>query len=67
MFLLLLLACGEPCPTEPLSASAWCGDDGAACPALADLSRGCIGSHTAQDCVVGGTTYTVTGGDDAAR
>ncbi len=62
---LAALGCGQPCPTRPLAESSYCSDDG--CTRLSELSMGCIGSHTEQECDVGGATFVVTGGDDAAR
>lgn len=67
---LLLAACGaqttSPCLAGALSESSYCGDSGEDCIALADLSQGCIGSHTEQPCTSGSVAYTRTGGDDAA-
>jgi hypothetical protein len=54
---------GGECPVQALADNPWCGAD---CPALADLSRGCIGSHTEQDCTFCGETYVRIGGNDGA-
>lgn len=54
---------GGDCPVRALVDNPYCGAD---CPALADLSRGCLGSHTEQDCVFCGETYVRIGGNDGA-
>jgi hypothetical protein len=54
---------GGECPVQALADNPWCGAD---CPALADLSRGCIGSHTEQDCTFCGETYVRIGRNDGA-
>ena len=51
------------CPVHSLAHNPWCGAD---CPTLADLSQGCIGSHTEQDCTFCGETYVRIGGNDGA-
>lgn len=74
-FLLVVLcssACSSvepdsPCLTGTLADSAWCGDDGVSCGTLADRSRGCMGSHTEQDCVSGADTWVLVGGDDFTK
>lgn len=67
---LLLGACAtptsSPCLAGALAESSYCGDGGEDCIALAELSQGCIGSHTEQPCTSGSVAYTRTGGDDAA-
>lgn len=51
-----------------LEESDFCGDGngGTDCPELAQLSQGCMGSHTEQDCTACGRTFVKVGGDDAA-
>ncbi len=58
------LGCGEPCPTGSFEESNYCVGG---CPELADLSEGCIGSHTQQICRLGSREVIVTGGNDAVR
>lgn len=67
LLLLGLTACaGATCPVGDLADSHYCGDDGVSCPTRASLSRGCMGSHTEQDCELDGQTWIRIGGDDAA-
>jgi hypothetical protein len=68
---LMLVGCSEEeggggCPAGELADSHYCGDDGVSCETLAELSQGCMGSHTEQPCALDGKTYTLVGGDDAA-
>jgi len=51
------------CGSRNLEDNPYCGSD---CQRLEELSQGCIGSHTEQDCVACGTTYIRVGGDDAS-
>lgn len=53
---------GGDCPVRALTENPWCGGD---CPALPQLSQGCLGSHTEQDCTFCGETYVRVGGNDA--
>lgn len=50
------------CAAQPLDDNPYCG---AECQRLEQLSQGCLGSHTEQDCVACGSTYIRVGGDDA--
>lgn len=54
---------GGRCGSRKLTVNPYCGSD---CQRLEELSQGCIGSHTEQECVACGTTYIRVGGDDAS-
>ncbi|HTV17766.1 MAG TPA: hypothetical protein VMG12_03820 [Polyangiaceae bacterium] len=49
------------CSVGALSANPYCGSE---CQRLEELSQGCLGSHTEQECDACGITYTRVGGND---
>jgi hypothetical protein len=51
------------CGTRRLSENPYCGSD---CQRLEELSKGCLGSHTEQNCTAHRGTYIRVGGDDAS-
>jgi hypothetical protein len=51
------------CGARQLADNPYCGVE---CQRLEELSQGCLGSHTEQDCVACGTTYVRIGGNDAS-
>lgn len=57
--------CGPgACPARDLVDSNYCPEGD--CIRLEELSQGCIGSHTEQQCSLCGVVFTRVGGDDAA-
>lgn len=57
--------CGAgSCPARDLVDGNYCPDG--ECVRLEQLSQGCIGSHSEQQCSLCGVVFTRVGGDDAA-
>jgi hypothetical protein len=54
-------SCNGLCGARSLGDNPYCGSD---CQRLEELSQGCLGSHTEQECVACGATYIRVGGDD---